>query len=144
MFRMKSAAALTLALGLFAAPLAFAQGSTTPSGTDAAKPAAEPAKPATEPAKPAAKSTSSTHHHKSSSSKSMAKVDINSASKEDLMKLPGITEDSAEKIIAGRPFKSKSELESKGIVTKAEYSKLSPHVIAHQEKAAAAPATEKK
>ena len=145
MFRMKSAAALTLALGLFAAPLAFAQGSTTPSGTDAAKPAAEPAKPATEPAKPAAKATttSSTHHHKSST-KSTAKVDINSASKEDLMKVPGITEDSAEKIIAGRPFKSKSELESKGIVTKAEYQKMSAHVIAHQEKAAATPATEKK
>ena len=124
MFRMKSAAAV-VALVLFAAPLALAQG-TTPSGT--------------EPAKPAAKSTS-THHH-STSSKSAPKVDINSASKEDLMKVPGIGDATADKIIAGRPFKSKSELESKGIVTKSEYSKISAHVIAHQEKAAAT--TEKK
>jgi DNA uptake protein ComE-like DNA-binding protein len=133
MFRMKSAAAV-VALVLFAATLALAQGttpsSTTPSGT--------------EPAKPAAKSTTSTTHHHSSSSKSTMKVDINSASKEELMKLPGVTEDIAEKIVSDRPFKSKSELESKSIVTKAEYQKLSAHVVAHQEKAAAAPATEKK
>lgn len=127
MFRMKSAAAV-VALVLFAAPLALAQGST-PSGTEPAKPAAKAA------------TTTSTHHH-STSSKSAPKVDINSASKEDLMKVPGIGDATADKIIAGRPFKSKSELESKGIMNKAEYQKASAHIIAHQEKAAAT--TEKK
>ena len=122
MFRMKSAAVLTLALALFAAPLAFAQ-SSTPSGTEPAKPAAKPA-------------TTSTHHHSTSSKSTMAKVDINSASKEQLMKLPGVTEDGAEKIIAARPFKSKSELVSKKIVTKREYAKFKSHVTAKQAVAA--------
>jgi DNA uptake protein ComE-like DNA-binding protein len=125
MFRMKSAAAV-VALVLFAAPLALAQGAT-PSGTEPAKPAEKPA---------------TTAHHSSTSTKSAPKVDINSASKEQLMKLPGVGDATADKIIAGRPFKSKSELESKGIMTKTEYNKVSAHVVAHQEKAAAT--TEKK
>ena len=69
--------------------------------------------------------------------KRMPAVDINSASKEDLMKLPGIDDAKAEKIIAARPFKMKSQLVSKGIVTKAEYSKLAAHVIAKSEKSEA-------
>ena len=60
-------------------------------------------------------------------------VDINSASKEDLMKLPGITDEVAEKIIAGRPYKTKTELTKKNVLTKAEYSKVRSHVIAKQE-----------
>jgi competence protein ComEA len=61
-------------------------------------------------------------------------VDINSASKEDLMKLPGITDELAQKIIDARPFKSKTELTKKQILTKAEYTKVRSHVIAKQEK----------
>ena len=74
---------------------------------------------------PAAKTTSTTTHHKSSSKSASHKTDINSASKEDLMKLPGIDDATADKIIAARPFKSRSELESKSIVTKEQYTKLS-------------------
>jgi len=68
--------------------------------------------------------------------KRMPAVDINSASKEDLMKLPGITDESAEKIIAGRPYKSKAELTKKSILTKAEYGKVRNRIVAHQEKSA--------
>lgn len=77
-----------------------------------------------------AKTTSSTTHHSSkSSSKTHApKVDLNTAAKEDLMKLPGVDDATADKIIAARPFKSRSELESKNIVTKEQYSKLSAMV----------------
>ena len=116
MFRMKSAVAM-LALALFAAPLAHAQGGSAAS---------------TEPAK-----TTATHHHAAKAA-AMPKTDINSASKEDLMKLPGIGDAIADKIIAARPFKMKSELVSKGLVTKAAYAKISSHVIAKQEAAAAA------
>lgn len=61
-----------------------------------------------------------------------ALVDLNTASKEDLEKLPGIGEAIAAKIVAGRPFKAKNELLTRGLVNRGEYAKLAPHVIAKQ------------
>ena len=81
---------------------------------------------ATAPAK--ATTTTSTTHHSSSSKSHAKKTDLNTASKEDLMKLPGVDDATADKIIAARPFKSHSELESKNIVTKDQYKKLSAMV----------------
>jgi competence protein ComEA len=100
--------ALAIAIGLVSAPLVFAQGGS----------ATTPASSSTEVKAPA----------KATSSKHMAKVDLNSATREDLLKLPGINEAAADKIIAARPFKSREQLTSKGIVTKAEYSKLSSKI----------------
>jgi DNA uptake protein ComE-like DNA-binding protein len=71
----------------------------------------------------------------------MTKVDINTASKEDLAKLPGIGDAIADKIIAGRPFTSKSELLSRGLMNKAEYAKASSHVIAKSAAPAASAST---
>jgi len=88
--------------------------------------AADTTAPATTPAP--AKSTTTTHHSSSKSSSSKTthpKTDLNTASKEDLMKLPGVDDATADKIVAARPFKSRSELESKNIVTKEQYGKLS-------------------
>ena len=100
----------------------------------------EPAKPA-EPAKAAAPATTTAPKAHSSSSKSQAKpvLDLNSASKEDLMKLPGVGDATADKIIAGRPWKSRSELVSKNVCTKAQYEKFEHQVTAKQ----AAPAASK-
>lgn len=84
---------------------------------------------ATTPAPAAKATTSSTTHHSSSKSKATHKTDLNTASKEDLMKVPGVDDALADKIIAARPYKHSSELESKNIVTKEQYSKLSAHVM---------------
>jgi DNA uptake protein ComE-like DNA-binding protein len=60
----------------------------------------------------------------------MPRVDLNSATREDLLKLPGMDEAIADKIIAARPFKTRGELRSKNLVSGVEYAKLREHVIA--------------
>jgi len=55
-------------------------------------------------------------------------IDINSASQADLTSLPGIGKTEARKIIKARPFTTKHELVSRGILTEDDYLKLSDHV----------------
>ena len=65
-------------------------------------------------------------------SKAAAQIDINSASKDELMSLPGIGDALAAKIIAGRPYKQKTELKAKNIIPAATYDKISAQIIAKQ------------
>ncbi len=71
---------------------------------------------------------------KESTAKAGPKVDINSASKEDLEKLPGIGSATSQKIIDGRPYRAKNELVTKKIVSQSEYDKIKDQIIAHQAK----------
>ena len=55
-------------------------------------------------------------------------VDINSANKEELMKLPGITEARAERIMASRPYDQASDLLTKKILTRGEYDQIASRI----------------
>lgn len=59
-------------------------------------------------------------------------VDINSASKAELMKLPGIGAAEADKIVAGRPYPTKARLVTNNILSNEVYEKLKKLVIARQ------------
>jgi DNA uptake protein ComE-like DNA-binding protein len=57
-------------------------------------------------------------------------VNINKASREDLLTLPGVTDRAADRIIAERPFDSTHDLVRRHVLSEAEYAKVQDRIIA--------------
>jgi competence protein ComEA len=112
---------LAVTLFVLLVSVSLAAGSALAQGKDTGKKAASPTSP------PAA------------STKQKAELmDINSASKQELMTLPGIGDAYSQKIIDNRPYRGKNDLVRKNVIPQGTYDKISGQIIAKQNTAPAA------
>ena len=60
------------------------------------------------------------------------RIDINTATIDQLMKVPGMTRTWAARIIRFRPYRAKNDLIERGIVTSQVYDRIKDRIIAHR------------
>jgi DNA uptake protein ComE-like DNA-binding protein len=60
----------------------------------------------------------------------MRKVDINTATRGELAKLPGLTDSDADRIIANRPYGDRKGLLRKGVLSERQYENVEDYVFA--------------
>lgn len=65
-------------------------------------------------------------------SPSAAPVDINHATAMELMRVPGMTRTWAARIVRFRPYRMKTDLLDRGVVTGEVYARIKDYVIAHR------------
>src|SRR5271157_3177898 len=57
-------------------------------------------------------------------------LDLNTATKDQLLSLPGVTEAEANRVIAGRPYSEPGDVVTRHIMPKTEYDKIADRVTA--------------
>ena len=62
-----------------------------------------------------------------------ARVDINHASLQELLKVPGMTPSWAQRIVRFRPYRTKQDLLDGGVVTSQVYERIKDYIIAHRD-----------
>jgi DNA uptake protein ComE-like DNA-binding protein len=62
------------------------------------------------------------------------RVDVNHASIDELLKIPGMTHSWAGRIVRFRPYRSKLDLLDRGVVSGEVYNRIKDYIIAHREK----------
>ena len=80
---------------------------------------------------PSAKATPST---KTTAATATDKLDINTATADQLKAFPGIGDAYAKRIIDGRPYTAKNQLLTRGILPEATYNKIKDQIIASKPK----------
>jgi DNA uptake protein ComE-like DNA-binding protein len=63
------------------------------------------------------------------------RLDINDATVEELLRIPGMTKTWAGRIVRYRPYRTKQDLLDRGIVSPKIYARIKDYVIAHRERA---------
>jgi DNA uptake protein ComE-like DNA-binding protein len=63
-----------------------------------------------------------------------ARIDINHATVNELLKVPGMTPSWAGRIVRFRPYRTKDDLLERGVVTSKVYDHIKDYVIAHRDK----------
>ena len=112
------AAAVVLAVLVIGSKPSFATESKAPKPENAMGVSGHPTTP---PKKPEANNKTT---------KKIKPVDINKASKAQLKTIPGISDVEAEKIIAGRPYLTKTDLVNKKVLPTGPYLSLKRYVVA--------------
>lgn len=93
--------------------------------------ATQPATPA-RPATPPAATAPATPARPAATTPQSALIDINSATRAELMTLTGIGEARADAIIRGRPYRGKDDLPNRNIIPQGVYDGIKDKIIARQ------------
>jgi len=63
-----------------------------------------------------------------------ARIDINHARLDELLRVPGMTRSWAGRIIRFRPYRTKQDLLDRGVVSSEVYDRIKENIVAHRDK----------